>query len=195
LGPDFLQGQAQALAHAIQAAHPADPPQHLRGIQALAAFAFNQAGVGQGIEHRLKSQGAQILLQQALAEVNQRGGMELLLAQLAVERQVPPRVVAQQLHRLPVGNVLQVLQQAHPEQDHGLNGDAPVLGAVAALQLGARPDQFRVHFLGQQAVAVRGAKELAGQRGGGEELSLGRVLWQAHTALRKFSDDIGYLLE
>ena len=74
--------------------------------------------------------------------------MELLLAQLAIERQVPARVVAHHLHGLPIGNVLQVLQQAHPEQDYGLNGHAPVVDAIAALQLGSGLDQHRINLLG-----------------------------------------------
>jgi len=73
---NLFQRQPQTLPHAVQAAHPADASQHLGGIQTLAVFAGDQARLDQRLQHGAKTEGAQIPRQQALAEVDQRGGME-----------------------------------------------------------------------------------------------------------------------
>ena len=80
----FGQSQTQALTHAIQAAHAADPPEHLGGIQTLAALPGHQSGLHQRLQHHLKANRAQAVTQQALAEINQRGGMEQLISHLSV---------------------------------------------------------------------------------------------------------------
>jgi len=112
-------------------------------------------------------------VQQALAEINQRGGMEQLVSHLPVQSEVPTGVVAKQIHRLTVRHGLQILQQAHPQQENRFNGQTTVVRAIAGLELGANPGQRRIDLLREKPVAVVLGKETAGEPGGGKEFRLG----------------------
>ena len=176
----FLQGQTQRLAHAIQAAHPADPTEHLRRIQTLAASACHQARLDQCLQHGLESDGAQVMIQQAPTEVDQRRGMEHLVPDLPVQREVPAGMVADQFDGLTVRHRLQILQQAHAQQQDRFNRHTAIVGAVTVLQLGARLRQYGIDLLGKEPVTVGGGEELAGEPGGGKEFGLGGKNRQAH---------------
>ena len=184
------QRQTQTLPHTIQTAHPADPPEHLRGVQALAAVARHQSGGDQLLQHHVKTDRAQVMLQQALAEIDQRGGMEQLIAHLPVQGEIPTGMVAEQIHRLTVGRGLQILQQAYPQQEDRFNGQAAVVRAIASLQFGANPGQRRIDLLREKPVTVGVGKEAAGEPGGGKEFRLGGEGGQAHNLARDKANTI-----
>src|ERR1035441_10574018 len=66
------------------------------------------------------------------------------------------------------------------QQQHRLNGGAPVFWAVTLLQRGARPCQGRVNQFGEKPIAVRFGEEAGRERRGGKEFCLGGEVWQAH---------------
>ena len=129
------------------------------------------------------------MIQQTLAEIDEGGGMKHLIAQVAVEGKVPTRMIAEPFHSLTVGNCLQILQEAHPQEQDRLAGHPPIVGAVTGLQLGTTAHQHRINLLGKKPVPVRRPKEAAGQSGRGKEFGLGGKYGQAH----KLGHNIGLL--
>lgn len=101
----------------------------------MAALTSHQAGRDQSLQQGFKAQRAQIMIQQALAEVYQRGRMEHLVPQLPVEGEVPAGMVTESLDGLPVGDRLQILQQAHAQQQNRFEGHTAIVGTVTTLQL------------------------------------------------------------
>ena len=112
------------------------------------------------------------MFEQPLPEVDQGRGVKPLVAQLAVEGQVPASVVAQHLRGLPIRDRFQELQETYPQQQHRLDRHPPVVGTIAALQGAAGCGQYRIDLVGKQPKAVGRPKEFAGKRGGGEKLGL-----------------------
>jgi hypothetical protein len=108
------------------------------------------------------------MFEQPLAEINQRRGMKCPVAQLTVQSEIPTRMIAQHFYRLPIRNGFQMLPQAYSQQQDGLNGNAPVSGTIANLQLGSSCGDNRINLEGKEPVAVGLGEELAGECGGGE---------------------------
>ena len=106
------------------------------------------------------------MIQQALAEVDQRGRMEHIVTQLPVEGKVPTRMVTEQLDGLPVGDRLQILQQAHAQQQNRFEGHTTIVGTVTTLQLRTSLNQHRIDLQGEKPVAIPRAKQAAGEPGG-----------------------------
>jgi len=125
-----------------------------------------------------------------MAEVDQTPRMKARIAQLPVQREVPPRMIAQQFHRLPIGHSVQILQQTNPQPQHRFKGRAPIIRAIALLQRGSRPRQLRVNQLGKQPVAVAFGKELGRQAGGGEQFGLSGEVGQAQNIPCAFKSSV-----
>ena len=89
-------------------------------------------------------------------------------------------MVVKHVHRLTIGDPLQILPQAHAQQQDRFDGNATVVRTVARFQLGTNLCQRGIDLLGEKPVAVGGFKELAREPGRGKEFRLGRERWQAH---------------
>jgi hypothetical protein len=116
--------------------------------------------------------------------------MKHRVPQLPVQGEVPTGVVTQHLHRLPIRHAVQVLQDAHPEHQHRFQGDPPVVGAVALLQLGPGASQMGVNQFGEEPVAIGGRKQAGREPRRREELSLGRKGGHAHGWRREKAVDM-----
>jgi hypothetical protein len=66
---------------------------------------------------------------QPLAKVHQAGRMEAGIARLPVQGEVSTDVVVQHLHRLPIRQPVQLLQNTHAQHQHRLNGHATIVGS------------------------------------------------------------------
>ncbi len=106
--------------------------------------------------------------------------MEHLVPDLPVQREVPAGMVADQFDGLTIRHRLQILQQAHAQQQDRFNSHTAIVAAVTILQLGASLRQYGIDLLGKEPVAVGGGEELAGEPGGGKEFRLGGKDRQAH---------------
>src|ERR1039457_1029184 len=120
--------------------------------------------------------------------------MEQRIANVSVQSKVPTGMITQLVNGLAVGHSLQLLEDAHAQQQNGLNGHAPIVSTIAPFQQGTRFSQMRVNQSGKERVGVLWAKEAGRESGRGEELRLGGEGRQAHrwsSAGRKWSIDIG----
>src|SRR5688572_9321548 len=124
------------------------------------------------------------MLQQPLAEVDQGRGMKDLVADVAVEREVPARVIAEQLDGLPIRNRLQVLQKAHSQEQHRLDRFATVLGTVTLFQLSPSARQSGIDLRREQPITILLRKEGAGQPGRGKKFGLSGEVGQTHVKTR-----------
>jgi len=126
-------------------------------------------------------------LDQALAEVNQRGGMKEFVAQLTIEGEVPTGMVAHHLHRLAVGQSIQILEKTHAQHQNRFDSHATIVGAVAFLQFLTRGRHHGINHLRKKTVAIGGGKETGREPGGGEQFCLRRKGGQTHGWLLKGS--------
>ena len=110
--------------------------------------------------------------------------MEHLVTQLPVEGEVPAGMVTEPLDGLPVGDRLQILQQAHAQQQNRFEGHTAIVGTVTTLPLGTSAHEHRMDLLGKKPVAVSRAKQAAGAPGRGKEFRLGGEDGQAHNLAR-----------
>ncbi len=110
------------------------------------------------------------MLMQAVAKVHQRGRMKHVVPQLTIQGEIPARMVAEHLDGQPVWHPVEVLQEAHPQQQHRLDGGASIIQTVAPLQNGARRRQARINQLAEEAVTIGWREELARERRRGEQL-------------------------
>jgi hypothetical protein len=106
--------------------------------------------------------------------------MKHRVPQLPVQGKVPPGVVAQQFHRLPIRYPVQILENTHSEHQHRFQRHPTLVGAVARLQLGPGAHQMGVNPLGEEPVAIRFREEAGRETRRREEFSLGREVGQAH---------------
>jgi hypothetical protein len=96
---------------------------------------------------------------QPVTEPAKGGGMEPSVTELAVEGEVPTRMIPQALQGLTVGNPVEVLQETDPQQQDGLNGTAAAAGLVGLLQKGAAANQAGINLLSEETVTVVSRKE------------------------------------
>src|SRR4051812_17159336 len=120
------------------------------------------------------------MVQQALTKINQGGGMKDQVPEMAIEGEVPARVIPEHLHSLAIRNGLQILQETYAQKQDRLNGHPSVFGAVALFQLRTSLGQDRINLSGEEAKAVFLREEGVGKQGGGKKFGLGAEFRQTH---------------
>jgi hypothetical protein len=140
----------------------------------LFALARHPARRLQAFQDRRERQRLLAVIDQPLAKPRQHRGIKERIADVAIQREVPARVILQHLQRLTVGDILEELQQRHAQREHRLDGGPAVLGAETGSEGGAGGDQPRINHLGEQAVAILWGEEFCGPGGEAEERLLRR---------------------
>ena len=139
-----------------------------------------QAAFDQAIENSLKAQRLQAFFDQPLAKVHQAGGVEQFVAQLTVQSEVPPGVIAEHLDGGTVGCALQELKQADSQHQYWFEGQPPVVRTITAFQLRPGRDQAWIDQPGKKPIAIGFGEEVGGESSRGKEFRLGREAGQAH---------------
>ncbi len=111
--------------------------------------------------------------------------MEQPVAQLAVEGEVPPGMIPQQLHRPTVRDSVQKLKDAHAQEQHRLDCHPSYRCAVRLLQLGTHFHQLRENQFGKEPVTIIRWEQALPECGGGEGRTLGGKTRQAHRGVGK----------
>jgi hypothetical protein len=177
----FLQGQAQRLAHALQGAQVSHGPQHVRRVQSLPGALRNEAFGLQGLEHRPEGQVTLGMFEQPLPEIHQRGRVKPWIAQFQIQCEFPAQVVFDHLDGLAVGHPFQELKDEDAQQHHRFHAGSSVVAGVTFGKLFSAPGQHRPNFPGKKLVFVLIAEQLRGDRAEAlEQRPLHVELRQAH---------------